>query len=98
MPQRDGSCAERAESVIRRYSSGLLLAVVLLPPGGDHVELIAHEFEHVIEQIEGINLAALARSGSMAARHRDDGSFETTRAQHAGLAVSAEVRLAVRPD
>ena len=88
----------RAETVMRRYSSGLLFAVVLIPGGGAHVELIAHEFEHIVEQIEGVNLPALARSGSPAVRQGHDGSFETARAQHAGRTVSAEVRLAGRPD
>lgn len=88
----------RARTTIRKYSSGLLLAVVLIPPKGDYPELLAHELEHVIEQMEGIDLAALARSGSTGVRQRPDGAFETVRAQNAGLAVSTELKAATRAD
>jgi hypothetical protein len=88
----------RARTTIKKYSSGLLLAVVLIPPKGDYPELLAHELEHVIEQIEGIDLAALARSGSIGVRQRPDGAFETVRAQNAGLAVSTELKVATRAD
>jgi hypothetical protein len=77
---------------MRRYSSGLLLAVVMIPPHGDYAELVAHELEHVLEQMEGVNLAALARSGSGAVKRRPDGAYETARALNAGLAVAAELR------
>ncbi len=87
----------RAKTVITKYSSGLLLAVIHVAPGDDLAEIVAHEFEHVIEQIEGVNLDALVRSGSKAAKRREDGAYETVRAQHAGLVVLAEVRMA-RPE
>lgn len=87
----------RATTTFRRYDSGLLVAIVRLPAGADHVELIAHELEHVLEQIEGVDLEALVREGSGAAKRRRDGAYETIRAQHAGVAVAAEVRLA-RPE
>lgn len=88
----------RARTTIRKYSSGLLLAVVMIPPRGEYPELLAHELEHVIEQIEGIDLAALARSGSIRVRQRPDGAFETARAQNAGLTVATELRAATRVD
>src|SRR5262245_5405053 len=54
------------------------------------VELIGHEFEHVVEQIEGVNLAALAaEDGDQALRHAD-GGFETARALKAGRKVEIE--------
>jgi hypothetical protein len=87
----------RAKTEFRRYSSGLLLAVIYIAPGDDPVELLAHELEHVIEQIEDVNLAALAHDGSARAKRRHDGAYETTRARDAGLAVAAEVRIA-RPE
>lgn len=86
----DRTC--RAKTTIRKYSSGLLFAIVQIPPRGDYTELVAHEFEHVLEQIDGVDLAALVRSGSTSVRQRADGAFETARAQRAGLAVAAEVR------
>lgn len=87
----------RAITIFRRYTSGLLVAIVRLPPGGDHVELIAHELEHVLEQIEGVDLEAMVRDGSGAAKRRRDGAYETLRAQHAGIAVLTEVK-AARPE
>lgn len=83
----------RARTAIRRYSSGLLHAVVELPAGDDYVELIAHELEHVIEQIEGVDLKALAAAGVEAVQ-RPSGSFETKRAQRAGVAAAAEAAAA----
>ena len=41
----------RARTIFRRYSSGLLLATVSVGPGGKQTEWIAHEFEHVLEQL-----------------------------------------------
>jgi hypothetical protein len=86
----EGTC--RARTTMRRYSSGLLLAVVHIPPLGDYPELVAHEFEHVLEQVEEVDLAALARSGSSGVKRRPDGAYETTRARNAGLTVAAELR------
>ena len=87
----------RARTEIRRYSSGLLVAVIHIGIGEDHVELLAHELEHVLEQIEGVDLEALAHDGSRQAKRRVDGAYETVRARHAGLAAAAEVRMA-RPE
>lgn len=87
-PSKDLS--RRASTEFRRYSSGLLHAVVEIPAGDDHVELLAHEFEHVIEQIERIDLRALVRAGSPGVKLRPDGAFETLRAQQAGIAAALE--------
>lgn len=79
----------RAQSEINRYSSGFLEATVIVPSGYDFVELLAHELEHVVEQIEGVSLAALEREGRA---YRDPrGFFETDRASEAGRAAAAEV-------
>ena len=80
----------RAKTDMKRYSTGLLHAVVEIPPDDDYVELLAHEFEHVIEQIERVNLRALARRGNAGVHEREDGAFETVRAQQAGLAAAHE--------
>ena len=80
----------RAKTEMRRYTTGLLHAVVEIPPDDDYVELLAHEFEHVIEQIERVDLRALARSGDPGVHEREDGAFETVRAQQAGLAATRE--------
>lgn len=88
--QRRGS--RRAETAITRYRFGFIEAMVSLPPGVDFVELLAHELEHIVEQIEGVDLAALARDGR-ATRDRT-GIFETDRAHEAGRAAVRELAAA----
>jgi hypothetical protein len=84
----------RAQSVVRRYASGLLFVAIELPVAStDFVELLAHEFEHVTEFIDGVDLGALARRGDTGVtRRRSDGAFESERAAAAGLAAAAEVQ------
>ena len=56
-------------------------------------ELIAHEFEHIIEQLDGVDLAAHAaqrHTGVFAIGHRRD-IFETMRAKRAGRKVVSEL-------
>jgi hypothetical protein len=53
------------------------------------VEMIAHEFEHVIEQMDDIDLARLARQGLAGVVSTGD-HFETTRANAAGKRVAKE--------
>jgi hypothetical protein len=84
----------RAESTISRYDSGFLRAQVVVPPGSDFIELLAHELEHVVEQIEGVDLAALVRERQ--ASQVLGGSFETVRARDAGRAAASEVEEALR--
>jgi Tol biopolymer transport system component len=52
-------------------------------------ELIAHEVEHVIEQLDGVDLEAHAGGG--AAWKSADASFETVRAIEAGQRVASEL-------
>jgi hypothetical protein len=55
------------------------------------IELIAHELEHVIEQLDGVQLTGRAQKGVF----RDaNGTFETARAAHIGQQVASEVRRA----
>jgi hypothetical protein len=82
----------RALTTVRRYEFGFLRAAVLLPSSTDFVELLAHELEHVVEQIEGVDLAALVRTGR--ATTDIDGVFETVRAREAGRAAALEVEQA----
>ena len=46
----------RAQTTFRRHRSGTLSAEVELLFGENYRELLAHEFEHVLEQIDGVNL------------------------------------------
>ena len=79
----------RARAVFRERSSGVLAADIELGLGADLTELLGHEFEHLIEQLDGVDLQGMARSGQ-AVRTRD-GAFETRRAIAAGRRVTAEV-------
>jgi hypothetical protein len=70
---------------------GSILAEIEIAPLNDPVELIAHEIEHVIEQLDGVDLKQHASLRGAAASKCEDGSFETVRAVRTGLAVSREV-------
>jgi len=80
----------RARSVIR-HTDDSIVAFVDIHPFGDPTEMLAHELEHVIEQLEGLNLARLAaaRRGAWSTGH---GVFETERAIRAGRRVLDEAR------
>jgi hypothetical protein len=78
----------RAMSTIQRYKSGALRADVRIAPGQDYRELIAHEFEHIIEQIDGVDLREEAASGRAWAVDRN--VFETRRALETGVRVRRE--------
>lgn len=83
----------RAETRITRQG-GRMTAIIQLLRLDDPVELIAHEIEHVIEQLDGVDLhaRAAATDGGVRVRTGDDPVFETTRATRAGLLVAAEVQ------
>lgn len=76
--------------------TGMARVEIFLPD--DWVELVGHEFEHVLEQIEEVNLAALVAEKNGQARRHDDGAFETVRALNAGRRVKAEYRRAKSAD
>ena len=89
-----------ANARISISSDGNVLARVEVPLNARTLELVAHELEHVLEQVDGVNLpmqAALSRSltsrSGMAVR-LPGGRFETRRAIEAGLRVAAEFRSA----
>ncbi len=63
---------------------------------GDVVLLLAHEFEHIVEQLDGVDLAAMARRPGTGVRADPrTGHFETTRAIAMGQRVAREVAVAV---
>ncbi len=90
----DVSCADRtfrARSTIRRYDSGLLVVTVSVGPGGHQAEWIAHEFEHVLEQLDGILLVSLASRGQAGIWYSGSDMVETDRAVRAGRMVLQEM-------
>lgn len=80
---------QRALTTMRRDPSGAIAARIEIRLGDDLTELLGHEFEHVIEQLDGVNLERLASAGQ--AHRLGNGSFETRRAIIAGQRVSGEV-------
>jgi hypothetical protein len=85
----------RAQTWFARTPSGDIFARVRVSLRLNPVEWIAHEFEHVIEQLDGVDLPALA-AGHNGAWRSTDKMFETMRAIDAGRAVAAEMQRARR--
>ena len=71
-----GRCGARR----RRYSAPLV--------SSECAELFGHEFEHIIEQIDRVNLQALSAAGGAA--RLGDGAYETQRARSAGQRIAGE--------
>jgi hypothetical protein len=86
----------RARTRIFRFESGVIIAEVELRTPWAPEEWIAHEFEHVLEQIERVPLVELAGKTGSVWRTADD-MFESERAIRAGRAVLQEVRRGHRP-
>jgi len=78
----------RAHTTIHRYQAGALRADVELLFGENYHELLAHEFEHVLEQIDGVDLRDEAARGR--AWLLPGGAFETQRAFAMGVQVLRE--------
>jgi hypothetical protein len=68
------------------------MAFVEVPLVNSRIELIAHELEHVIEQLDEADLAAVASRRNSGVKKLVGGVFETVRASRIGLTVAAEVR------
>jgi hypothetical protein len=82
----------RARTTLHRYQSGLLVADVVIAPGSESGEWIAHEFEHILELLDGRNLAQLARNLASDVWYSDSDVIETDRAIRAGHIVRDEMR------
>jgi hypothetical protein len=78
----------RAQTTLRRDRAGALVADVDVLFGENYRELLAHEFEHVIEQLDGVDLRHEAAEGR--AWEIAGGVFETRRACLAGAQVVHE--------
>ena len=79
----------RAQTTIERYQAGAMVAFVSMKFAEDYVELIPHELEHVIEQIDHVQLSEEA--ARQQAWRSPNGADETRRAMAAGLRVRQEV-------
>ena len=81
----------KALTEIHRVPGGRVEAVVQIGHSADVGELIAHEFEHILEQLDGVDLAVKARlRGSGVRRLGEINAYETTRAIVTGRRVARE--------
>ena len=82
----------RASTRLEREPDGRLSAEIRISVPGAIVELIAHELEHVIEQLDGVDLAARAaqHDSGVKALSSAPTAFETIRARRAGQKVASE--------
>ena len=87
----------RARTEISHFADGAMRAIVELPAVSDVTELLPHEFEHLLEQLEGIDLPALVRRGDPGVELVRGSAYETARAQRAGRAALKEVYGEVDP-
>jgi hypothetical protein len=90
-----GHC--RARATFERSDSGVLRVLMEIPLGVDFPELLAHELEHVLEQIEGVDLSEMARTRHTGVQEVGENVFETARAKAAGRAAAWEVATRVPP-
>jgi hypothetical protein len=88
-PSRSGI---RAATRMRRTATGQLTAFVDIGLFENTEELVAHEVEHIIEQLDGIDLPARAALSNTGVTEIGYDLFETTRAQRTGLKVVSELR------
>jgi hypothetical protein len=86
------SSTYRARSTFRRPQPELLIAMVDLSATADPAMWLAHEFEHLLEQMDGVDMAKLTADPLQAWEVRTQ-MFETRRAIRAGQAVSDEVHV-----
>jgi hypothetical protein len=87
-----GGLDGNAVTQITRRPSGDVDANVTVGYLRDPVELIAHEFEHLLEQLDGVDLASMAaRPATGVHAIFPSGHFETDRAVAAGRTVAREV-------
>jgi hypothetical protein len=82
----------RARTTFHRYQSGLIVANVVIAPGSQSAEWIAHEFEHILELLDGRNLAQLASNHATDVWYSGSDVIETDRAIDAGHTVRDEMR------
>jgi hypothetical protein len=84
----------RAVTRLTRGAEGRDEATVVIGQGGDAAELLAHEFEHIVEWLDGADY--LGHSEDVKTVVPRELVFETTRAVEAGRVVVSEMR-AARP-
>lgn len=82
----------RAFTIVRRRGFAIVAEIHVPPNSALFAEMVGHEFEHVLEQLEGLNLRALAQVRGSGVHQVESDLFETDRAQRIGKIVAGEVR------
>jgi len=83
----------RAQTVITQVGGHVRSADVQVPAGDGRLvaELIAHEFEHILEQLDGVDLKRwVGSSGVRRVGAPETGPIETERANQVGRLVAGE--------
>lgn len=80
-----------ALSDIHRNRDGHLAIDIRISARSDYALALVHEFEHVLEQLDGWDLPELARQGGTGVRKLHNGAFETRRAIEAGRRARREL-------
>ena len=80
----------RALTTYKRNADGTAEAFVRVGTNGPLPELIGHELEHVLEQLEGLPLRRLAAYANTNVSRTDDDVYETERARVTGRQVFDE--------
>lgn len=95
--KNQGSFVFRAATLIESQPGGKWRATVAVFLFEDLVELIGHELEHIIEQLDGIDLVRLQQQGisGVTSGHQ---RFETVRAASTGKRVAREYAHPPKPD
>ncbi len=89
----------RARAEISSYADGATRALIEVPVSRDLPELLAHEFEHVIEHLDGVRFRTRACTDA-SVREVGRNAYESSRAIAAGQTAALEVdrfRAATRP-
>lgn len=81
----------RAHSTIQRYEAGFVRVVIEIPDSADVAELLAHELEHTLEAIEGLDLPSRAKVSGSGVTELVKGVYETARAKRIGRLASDEI-------
>ena len=85
----------RADARMTVSDDGTVLARIRVNPASRVLEYLAHELEHVVERVEGVDLLLESRRGGSRVV-LIGGVYETRRANDAGLRVAREVQEATR--
>jgi hypothetical protein len=75
-----------------------LHADVHVPPSNAMVMMVGHEFEHIVEQLDGLDMQTLSRVRGSGVYEPSPAVYESVRAQRAGRTVSKEWLAARKAD